>query len=152
MADDGRAAMMGLYAKGKEMQWDAANRIDWSQSLDEDNPEQMPEESLPIHMADMGTDNYEQEFTLGLVEKDRNLLREINNALAKIQNGTFGTCVYCGGETSQRRLDAVPWTPFCIRCQEAADLGERVFSAVSSNPSWARRDHLAGAHFAVRSA
>ncbi len=49
--DDGRAAMMGLYAKGKEMQWDAATRIDWSQELDEDNPEQMPEESLPIHMA-----------------------------------------------------------------------------------------------------
>src|SRR5215469_14380735 len=49
--DDGRAAMMGLYAKGKEMQWDAANRIDWNQELDEDNPEQMPEESLPIHMA-----------------------------------------------------------------------------------------------------
>jgi hypothetical protein len=50
--DDGRAAMMGLYAKGKEMQWDAETRIDWSQELDEDNPEQMPEESLPIHMAD----------------------------------------------------------------------------------------------------
>src|SRR5215472_2428151 len=49
--DEGRAAMMGLYAKGKEMQWDAATRIDWSQELDEDNPEQMPEESLPIHMA-----------------------------------------------------------------------------------------------------
>ena len=49
--DDGRVGMMGLYAKGKEMQWDAATRIDWSQELDEDNPEQMPEESLPIHMA-----------------------------------------------------------------------------------------------------
>lgn len=49
--DDGRAAMMGLYAKGKEMQWDAASRIDWSQELDEDNPEGMPDESLPIHMA-----------------------------------------------------------------------------------------------------
>ena len=49
--DDGRAAMMGLYAKGKEMQWDAANRIDWNQELFEDNPEGMPEESLPIHMA-----------------------------------------------------------------------------------------------------
>jgi hypothetical protein len=49
--DDGRTGMMGLYAKGKEMQWDAATRIDWTQELDEDNPEQMPEESLPIHMA-----------------------------------------------------------------------------------------------------
>jgi hypothetical protein len=49
--DDGRAGMMGLYAKGKEMQWDAATRIDWSQELFEDNPTGMPEESLPIHMA-----------------------------------------------------------------------------------------------------
>ena len=50
--DDGRAAMMGLYAKGKEMQWDASTRIDWTQEIDEENPEQMPEEALPIHMAD----------------------------------------------------------------------------------------------------
>ena len=49
--DEGRAAMMGLYAKGKEMQWDAAVRIDWSGELDEDNPQGMPEEALPIHMA-----------------------------------------------------------------------------------------------------
>src|SRR5271156_354197 len=49
--DDGRAAMMGLYAKGKEMQWDATTRIDWSQELNEDNPEGMPDESMPIHMA-----------------------------------------------------------------------------------------------------
>src|SRR5215469_4329574 len=49
--DEGRAAMMGLYAKGKEMQWDAQTRIDWSGELDEDNPQGMPEESLPIHAA-----------------------------------------------------------------------------------------------------
>ena len=45
--------------------------------------------NLPVHMADMGTDNYEQEFTLGLVEKDRVLLREIHVALGKIQDGTY---------------------------------------------------------------
>ncbi len=49
--DDGRAAMMGLYAKGKEMQWDANTRIDWSQELDENNPQGMPDESMPIHAA-----------------------------------------------------------------------------------------------------
>jgi len=49
--EDGRAGMMGLYAKGKEMQWDAATRIDWSQDLSENNPQGMPEESLPIHAA-----------------------------------------------------------------------------------------------------
>ncbi|MGH6985852.1 MAG: ferritin-like domain-containing protein [Caulobacteraceae bacterium] len=46
--DDGRAAMIGLYRKGVEMQWNAETRIDWSQDLDEDNPEQLPEEMLPI--------------------------------------------------------------------------------------------------------
>jgi hypothetical protein len=49
--DDGRAGMMGLYAKGKEMQWDAAHRIDWNQELNELNPQGMPDESMPIHMA-----------------------------------------------------------------------------------------------------
>src|SRR6185312_14703535 len=46
--DEGRATMMGLYRKGIEMQWNAETRIDWTQELDEDNPEQLPEEMLPI--------------------------------------------------------------------------------------------------------
>src|SRR5580692_1778187 len=46
--DEGRAAMMGLFRKGVEMQWNAETRIDWTQELDEDNPEQLPEEMLPI--------------------------------------------------------------------------------------------------------
>jgi len=70
--------------------------------------------TLPVHMADMGTDNYEQEFTLGLVEKDRSLLREINHALAKIQNGTFGLCEGTGKPISKVRLEAQPWTRFSI--------------------------------------
>ena len=70
--------------------------------------------TLPIHMADMGTDNYEQEFTLGLVEKDRNLLREINAALAKIQNGTYGICEGTGKPISKPRLEAQPWARYSI--------------------------------------
>jgi RNA polymerase-binding protein DksA len=70
--------------------------------------------NLPIHMADMGTDNYEQEFTLGLVEKDRNLLREINNALAKIQNGNYGLCEGTGKPISKPRLEAYPWAKYSI--------------------------------------
>jgi hypothetical protein len=50
--DSGRKAMMGLYQKGKDFQWDASTRIDWSQELDEENPEQLPEEMLPISGAD----------------------------------------------------------------------------------------------------
>src|SRR5205809_4284663 len=70
--------------------------------------------NLPLHMADMGTDNYEQEFTLGLVEKDRNLLREINNALAKIQNGAYGLCEGTGKPITKARLEAQPWARFSI--------------------------------------
>src|SRR5690606_34909332 len=70
--------------------------------------------NLLLHMADMGTDNYEQEFTLGLVEKDRNLLREINAALAKIQNGTYGICEGTGKPISKARLEAQPWARYSI--------------------------------------
>ena len=70
--------------------------------------------NLPLHMADMGTDNYEQEFTLGLVEKDRNLLREINTALAKIMDGTYGLCEGTGKPISKVRLEAQPWARFSI--------------------------------------
>lgn len=70
--------------------------------------------NLPIHMADMGTDNYEQEFTLGLVEKERVLLREINGALAKLQDGTYGLCEGTGKPIGKARLEAQPWARHSI--------------------------------------
>jgi DnaK suppressor protein len=62
----------------------------------------------------MGTDNYEQEFTLGLMEKDRKLLRDLNDGLAKIQNGTFGICEGTGKPISKARLEAQPWARYSI--------------------------------------
>jgi DnaK suppressor protein len=70
--------------------------------------------NLPLHMADMGTDNYEQEFTLGLMEKDRRLLKEIYHALAKIQNGSYGICEGTGQPITKVRLEAQPWARFSI--------------------------------------
>ena len=70
--------------------------------------------NLPVHMADMGTDNYEQEFTLGLVEKDRALLREINTALAKIQDGSYGICEGTGQPIAKARLEVQPWAKYSI--------------------------------------
>ena len=84
--------------------------------------------NLPLHMADMGTDNYEQEFTLGLVEKDRGLLREINQALAKIQDGSYGLCEGTGKPISKARLEAQPWAKFSIehaRMMERTGMGIR---------------------------
>lgn len=79
--------------------------------------------TLPIHMADMGTDNYEQEFTLGLVEKDRNLLRDIQRALSKIAAGTYGICEGTGKVITRARLEAQPWARYSI--EHARSLEQR---------------------------
>jgi RNA polymerase-binding transcription factor DksA len=73
--------------------------------------------NLPIHMADMGTDNYEQEFTLNLVQKERDLLKEINLALAKIQNGTYGVCEGTQLPILKERLEYQPWARFSVEHQ-----------------------------------
>ncbi len=79
--------------------------------------------NLPIHMADMGTDNYEQEFTLHLVEKDRQLLREINHALAKIRDGTYGICEGTGKPIARARLEAQPWARYSIEYARQMEKG-----------------------------
>lgn len=81
--------------------------------------------TLPLHMADTGTDAYEQEFTLGLVEKDRQLLREIQIALAKIQDGSYGLCEGTGKPISKARLEAQPWARYSI--EHARELEKRRF-------------------------
>jgi DnaK suppressor protein len=70
--------------------------------------------NLPLHMADMGTDNYEQEFTLGLMEKDRQLLREINQSLSKIMDGRYGICEGTGKIIAKARLEVQPWAKYSI--------------------------------------
>lgn len=69
--------------------------------------------NMPIHMADLGTDNYEQEFTLGLLESERAILHEIDEALQRIENGTYGICAATGQPIGKARLLATPWTKYC---------------------------------------
>ena len=70
--------------------------------------------SMPIHMADLGTDNYEQEFALGLMDSERKLLREIDNALGRLDDKTYGICEATGKPISKARLKAQPWARFCV--------------------------------------
>ena len=76
--------------------------------------------NMPIHMADVGTDNFEQEFTLGLIETERQILREIQEALARIDDGTFGVCQGTGKPIPRVRLEAVPWAKYTIELQPPA--------------------------------
>lgn len=70
------------------------------------------------HMADVATDNYDREFSLGLASNERNLLYELDDALKKIEEGTFGICEECKSPIAKNRLKAVPHARFCVRCQE----------------------------------
>ena len=72
--------------------------------------------SMPIHMADVGTDNFEQEFTLSLMENDEETLEKIEAALERIEDGVYGSCVECDGRIPKTRLNAIPYTPCCVKC------------------------------------
>ena len=70
--------------------------------------------SMPIHMADLGTDNYEQEFALGLMDSERKILHEIDGALQRIEEGTYGICEGTGNPIPKARLEAQPWARYCV--------------------------------------
>ena len=80
--------------------------------------------NMPIHMADIGTDNYEQEFTLGLIESERNALREIDRALIKIKEGRYGICEGTGEVINRTRLQARPEARYCIEFARLLEKGE----------------------------
>ncbi len=74
--------------------------------------------SMPIHMADIGSDNYEQEFTLSLMQSEEVALELIESAIEKVEDGVFGTCEECSGAITKARLNAIPYTPLCIKCAQ----------------------------------
>ena len=73
---------------------------------------------MPIHMAELGSDNFEQEFTLSLMETEEDTLGLIESALERIEAGDYGRCAECGGVIAKTRLNAIPYTPVCIKCAE----------------------------------
>ncbi len=73
--------------------------------------------TMPIHMADIGSDNFEQEFTLGLIESEEEMVNAMDGALERIEAGTFGTCTACEKGIRKARLRAIPHAALCIDCQ-----------------------------------
>lgn len=79
--------------------------------------------NVPLHMADVGTENYDQEFTLGLIENEQETLELINEALDRIKEGKFGLCVECDEPIAKPRLAALPYTRHCIQCARKLENG-----------------------------
>lgn len=80
---------------------------------------------MPIHMADIGTDNYEQEFTIGLIAGERAVLKEIDEALARINDRTYGICLATHQPISRARLKARPWSRYCVEHERLQENGLR---------------------------
>ena len=79
--------------------------------------------SMPIHMADLGTDNFEQEFALGLLDSETQLLREIDDALVRIEQGSYGVCEGTGEQIPKARLEAKPWARYCVEYARRVEQG-----------------------------
>ncbi len=80
--------------------------------------------NVPIHMADVGSDNWEQEFTLGLVANERQRLKEIDAALQRIADHTYGICEATHKPIGKQRLRAKPWARYCIEAAREKELGQ----------------------------
>ncbi len=70
-----------------------------------------------LHMADSGTDNFDRDFALSLLSSDQDAIYEIEEALKRIQKGTYGVCEITGKPIPKARLDAIPWTRFTVESQ-----------------------------------
>jgi DnaK suppressor protein len=75
-------------------------------------------------IADRAASSYTKEFLFSQSNNDRQLLQMVETALARIREGAFGECVSCGNEINAKRLEAVPWTRYCIECQEKLERGQ----------------------------
>ena len=71
-----------------------------------------------MHMADVATDMYDKEFNLGLASNDRQLLHKVEDALKRMEDGSYGKCGECGDSINLPRLKAIPYVETCLKCQE----------------------------------
>ncbi|KPJ62200.1 MAG: hypothetical protein AMS15_04605 [Planctomycetes bacterium DG_23] len=80
--------------------------------------------NMPTHMPDIASDNFEQEFSVGLIENVEDEVREIDAALERIEEGTFGICESCDQLIPKARLRAIPYAHLCVECKRKEELGE----------------------------
>src|SRR5487761_316347 len=82
------------------------------------------DEDPTVDLADKAANSYTKEFLFGQTHNERSLLQLVDDALARIRENSFGDCISCHQELQQKRLEAVPWTRYCITCQEKKENGQ----------------------------
>ncbi len=79
------------------------------------------EHSYSFHIADQGSDCNEHEKSYLLASMEGNILEELDEALDRIEDGSYGKCILCGEEISEKRLEAIPYAKLCIPCKAAEE-------------------------------
>ena len=74
-------------------------------------------------IADKANMAYNKEFIFSLTDAERDLLQLIDDALSRVGENEFGSCVSCGNDIKPARLEAVPWARYCLNCQELQEQG-----------------------------
>jgi DnaK suppressor protein len=82
------------------------------------------DEDPTVDLADKAANSYTKEFLFGQTDTDRVTLQLVDEALRRVENGTFGECLICQEEMQQKRLEAVPWARHCRACQEKLERGQ----------------------------
>jgi DnaK suppressor protein len=77
--------------------------------------------SMPNHMAELGSDNFDKELTLSLLGSENDALDQIEAAIERIEDGSYGQCEECGAKIPKARLKAVPYATFCVECASQAE-------------------------------
>ena len=95
-----------------------ANELAKARTAEEESNEDVTQD-----IADKAVSSYTREFLYSLTDGERTVLLQIDEALARIDDGTYGSCANCGIQLNDRRLTAVPWAPYCVDCQELAEKG-----------------------------
>jgi DnaK suppressor protein len=84
--------------------------------------EETTEESTQ-DIADKAVSSYTREFLYSLTDGERSTLLQIDDALGRVEDASYGLCLNCGSLMTEKRLNAVPWAPYCLDCQELAEKG-----------------------------
>lgn len=79
--------------------------------------------SMPNHMAELASGNFDQELSLSLLGSEKDALDQINGALKRIEDGSFGECEECGMKIPKARLEAIPYAALCVQCASQREKG-----------------------------
>lgn len=77
--------------------------------------------SVPLHLADLASDSFQQEVAVGLLQNEQQILGAISEALDRLDAGTYGTCDRCGKKIPAERLDAIPYARRCVSCEQQVE-------------------------------